>query len=196
MRYVNVSNQIKSYQIKSNRRGERTYYYLQLLFSVAKQVKMQIFYKVKNGKTVSLEIKPEETMQQVTQKVQDKGGIRPCNASLTKIDTHCHCGNFSLQEFLLEDISEEIDKCLLSPDEADINETKVEPTEMVEPDFPTVNISDEEKLEQTKDDLLCNLRAEFKNMLEVNKIDTDVNNRILYKKSLRNFTGTVGLLKG
>ena len=82
---------------------------------------MQIFYKVKNGKTVSLEISPEGTMHQVTEKIQDKGGIRPCNVSLTKIDTRCHCGNFSLQEFHLKDISQEIDICLLSPDEADIN---------------------------------------------------------------------------
>ena len=40
---------------------------------------MQIFYKAKNGKSVSLEINPEETMQQTTEKIQDKGGIRPCN---------------------------------------------------------------------------------------------------------------------
>ena len=68
---------------------------------------MQIFYKAKNGKTVSLEITPEETMQQITEKIQDKGGIRPFNVNLTKIDTRCLYGNFSLQEFLLEDISEE-----------------------------------------------------------------------------------------
>ena len=66
---------------------------------MTKQVKMQIFYKANNGKTVSLEINPEETMQQITEKIQDKGGIRPCNVILTKIDTRCHCGNFSLQGF-------------------------------------------------------------------------------------------------
>ena len=171
-------------QLMLNRRGERTYYYLQLLFSVTKQVKMQIFYKVKNGKTVSLEISPEETMHQVTEKIQDKGGIRPCNVSLTKIDTRCHCGNFSLQEFLLKDISQEIDICLLSPDEADINEAKVESTEIEEPPLPIINTSDEDKLKQMKDDLRCNLLAELKNMVEVNKIDTDVNNRIPYKKHI------------
>ena len=67
---------------------------------MAKQVKMQIFYKAKNGKTVSLEINPEETMQQTTEKIQDKGGIRPGNVTPPKIDTCCHRGNFSLQEFL------------------------------------------------------------------------------------------------
>ena len=39
-------------------------------------------------------------MRQITEKIQDKGGITPCNVILTKIDTRCHCGNFSLQEFL------------------------------------------------------------------------------------------------
>ena len=93
---------------------------------------------------------------------------------VTKIDTRCHCGNFSLQEFLL-DISEEIDICLFSPDEADIKENKIE---------PTTNISDEDKLKQMKDDLLCNLRAELKNMLVVDPIDTNVNNEISYKKHI------------
>ena len=35
-----------------------------------------------------------------------------------------------------------------------------------------------------KDDLLCNWRAELKNMLAVNKIDTHVNNGISYKKQI------------
>ena len=43
---------------------------------------MQIFYETKDGKTVSLEVNPEENMQQVTEKIQDKGGIEPCNVSL------------------------------------------------------------------------------------------------------------------
>ena len=32
-----------------------------------------------------LEINPEKTMQQVKEKIQDIGGIIPCNASLTNI---------------------------------------------------------------------------------------------------------------
>ena len=79
-------------------------------------------------------------MQQITEKIQGKGGIRPFNVSLTKIDTRCHYGNFSLQEFLLVDISEEIDICLLSPDETDTNETVVKSTESEEPSLPTTNI--------------------------------------------------------
>ena len=80
--------------------------------------------------TVSLLIDPEEGMQQITENIQDKGGIRPCNVSLAKIDTLFHCENFSLPEFLSEGISEETGICLLSPDEADINEIKEESTEI------------------------------------------------------------------
>ena len=130
---------------------------------MAKQVKMQIFYKAKNKKTVSLEKNPEETMQQITEQIQDNGGIRPCNVILTKIVTRCHCANFSPQEFLLEYISEEIDICLLSSDEADVNETMA--TETEEPALPVTNISDEDKRKQMNDGLLCNLWAELKNIL-------------------------------
>ena len=151
---------------------------------------------MKNEKTVSPEINQEETMPQITEKIQDKGGIRPCNVSLTKIDTHCHCESFSLQEFLLEDISEEIDICLLSPDEVDMNEIRLESTETEELALPTTNISDEDKLKQMKDDLLCNLREELKNMLAVNKIDTDVNKGILYKNHFEVLQEQLDYLKG
>ena len=49
---------------------------------------------MKSGKTASLETNAEETMQQVTKKTRDKGGLRPYNVNLTKIDTCCYCGNF------------------------------------------------------------------------------------------------------
>ena len=157
---------------------------------------MQTFYKAKNEKTVSLEINPEETMQQVTEKIQDKGGIGPCNVSFTKIGTRCHSENFSLQEFLLEDISQKIDICLLSLDETDVNEAKVEFTEIEEPALPIINISDEDKVKQMEDDLFCNLQAELKNMLAVYKIDTDVNNRISYKKHTEVLEEQLDYLKG
>lgn len=56
-------------------------------------VKTQIFYETKSGKTVSLEINLEETMQHVTEKIRYKEGIRPCNISFTKINTCCYFGN-------------------------------------------------------------------------------------------------------
>ena len=75
--------------------------------------------------------------------------------------------------FLLEDVSEERDIFLLSPDEADIKETKLESSKIQNSTVPITNISDEDKFKQIKDDLICSLRAELKNMLEVNEIDAD-----------------------
>ena len=74
----------------------------------------------------------------------------------TRIDSRCYCGNFSLQEFFLENISEETDISLRSPGKVYINKTNVESTEIEEPALPATNISDEGKLKQIKDDLLCN----------------------------------------
>ena len=47
-----------------------------------------------------------------------------------------------------------------------------------------------------KDDLLCNLSAELKNILAVNKIDTDINNRISYKKHIEVLQEQLDYLKG
>ena len=102
--------------------------------------------------------------------------------------------NFSLQEFLLENISEEIDICLLSPDKVDINETKA--TEIEEPALPTTNISDEDKRKLMKDDLLCNLQAELQNILAENKIDTDTNSGNSYEKHIEVLQEQLDYLKG
>ena len=151
---------------------------------MAKQVKIQIFYKARNKKTVSLEKNPEETMQQITEQIQDNGGIRPCNVILTKIVTRCHSGNFSLQEFLSEDISEEIDICLLSYLFSE------------EPALPVTDISDEGKRKQMNDGLLCNLWAELKKILAENKTDTDANGGISYKKHIEVLQEQLDYLKG
>ena len=47
--------------------------------------------------------------------------------------------------FLLEDVSEERDIFLLSPDEADIKETKLESSKIQNSTVPITNISDEDK---------------------------------------------------
>ena len=151
---------------------------------MAKQVKMQIFYKAKNKKTVSLEKNPEETMQQITEQIQDNGGIRPCNVILTKIVNRCHSGKFSLQEFLSEGISEEIDICLLSYLFSE------------EPALPVTNISDEDKRKQMNDGLLCDLWAELKNILAEDKTDTDANGGISYKKHIEVLQEQLDYLKG
>ena len=85
---------------------------------------------------------------------------------------------------------------MFSPDEADLNETNIKFTEIQEPALPTTNVSDEDKLKQMKDDLLCNLRTELKNMLAVNKIDIDLNNGISYKKHMEVLREHLDYLKG
>ena len=85
---------------------------------------------------------------------------------------------------------------MLSPDDADINETKVESTDTEEPALSTTNISDEDKLKQMKDGLLFKFRAELKNILAVNKIDTDVNNGLSHKKHIELLQEQLDYLKG
>ena len=46
---------------------------------------MQICYKAKSRKTAGMEINAEKSMQQVTEKNQDKGRIRPCNEVLLRL---------------------------------------------------------------------------------------------------------------
>ena len=50
----------------------------------------------------------EDTVEQVTHKIQDKGGIKRCNVSLYMIDSLCNCGK-TVNQLLLEDISAEIE---------------------------------------------------------------------------------------
>ena len=55
-----------------------------------------------------MDVLPEDTIEQVTHKIQDKGGIKPCNVNLYMVDSLCNCGN-TINQLLLEDISPEIE---------------------------------------------------------------------------------------
>ena len=55
-----------------------------------------------------MNVLPEDTMEQVTHKIQDKSGITPCNVSLYMVDSLCNCGE-TVNQLLLEDISTEIE---------------------------------------------------------------------------------------
>ena len=50
----------------------------------------------------------ENTMEQVTHKMQGKGGIKPCNLCLYMVNSLCNCGKI-VNRLLLEDISAEIE---------------------------------------------------------------------------------------
>ena len=54
-----------------------------------------------------MDVLPEDTIEQVTHKIQDKGGIKPCNVNLYMVDSLCNCGK-TIHQLLLEDISPEI----------------------------------------------------------------------------------------
>ena len=54
-----------------------------------------------------MDVLPEDTIEQVTNKIQDKGGIKPCNVNLYMVDSLCNCGK-TIHQLLLEDISPEI----------------------------------------------------------------------------------------
>ena len=55
-----------------------------------------------------MNVLPEDTMEQVMHKIQDKGEIKPCNVSLYMVDCLCNCGKI-VNQLLLEDISAEIE---------------------------------------------------------------------------------------
>ena len=69
---------------------------------------MEIYFQTGNGSFFGMKVLPEDTMEQVTHKIQDKGGIKPCNVSLCIVDSLCNCGK-TVNHLLLEDISSEIE---------------------------------------------------------------------------------------
>ena len=50
---------------------------------------MKIYFKTRNASFFRMDVLPEDTMEQVTHKIQDKGGIKSCNLSLSMVDSLC-----------------------------------------------------------------------------------------------------------
>ena len=69
---------------------------------------MKIYFKTGNGSFSGMDVRPEDTMEQVTHRIQDKGGIKPCSISLYMADSLFNCGK-TVNQLLLEDISAEIE---------------------------------------------------------------------------------------
>ena len=68
---------------------------------------MKIYFKNGNASFFGMDVLPEDTMEQVTHKIQDKGETKPCQVSLYMVDSLCYCGK-PLNQILLEDVSAEI----------------------------------------------------------------------------------------
>ena len=51
---------------------------------------MKIYFKTGNGSFFAIDIFPEDTMEQVTHKIHDKGGVKPSNISLYMVDSLCN----------------------------------------------------------------------------------------------------------
>ena len=69
---------------------------------------MKISFKTGNGSFFGMDVHPEDTMEQVAHKIQDKGEIKPCNISLYMVDSLCNCRK-TFKQLLLQDISAEIE---------------------------------------------------------------------------------------
>ena len=65
---------------------------------------MKIHFKTGHESFFAMDVLPEDTIEQVTHKIQDKGGIWYCNLSLYMVDSLCNCGK-TVSQLLLEDMS-------------------------------------------------------------------------------------------
>lgn len=66
---------------------------------------MRVYYKNSNGNVFTIDIQPPKTMKKVAAKMQDKGGLKPCNISVNNI---CDCGK-RIEHLLLENLDNPID---------------------------------------------------------------------------------------
>ena len=77
-----------------------------------------------NGSIFRMDDLAEDTMEQVTHKMQGKGGIKPCNLCLYMVNSLCNCGKI-VNRLLLEDISAEIEIEYRPSEENDNNDVSM-----------------------------------------------------------------------
>ena len=69
---------------------------------------MKIYYRNRNKNILTVDVKPDETMKEVATKVQDKGGLKPCQVSVTVVNNICNCGK-RIEHLLLESLDNPIE---------------------------------------------------------------------------------------
>ena len=54
---------------------------------------MKIHYRAKSGELYLLNVEPNTTMQEVTTKIQEQGGLQLSQVSLSMVKNSCKCGH-------------------------------------------------------------------------------------------------------
>ena len=112
---------------------------------------MKIHYRAKSGELYLLNVEPNTTMQEVTTKIQEQGGLQLSQVSLSMVKNSCKCGH-DLTHFLLEDTSENI------PKEVESGHEKDRTTD----DYYTNLLFEKNKLARLKDDIVSEIKTEIK----------------------------------
>ena len=68
---------------------------------------MKIHYRTKSAEHYLLNVEPNTTMEEVTTKIQEQGGLQLFQVSLSMVKKSCKCGNDFIH-YLLEDTLENI----------------------------------------------------------------------------------------
>ena len=115
---------------------------------------MKIYYRTKSGEFYLLNVEPNTTMQEVTTKIQEQGGLQLSQVSLIMVKNSCKCGH-DLTHFLLEDTSENI------PIEVESGHEKDRTTD----DYYTNLLFEKNKLARLKDDIVSEIKTEIKTVI-------------------------------
>ena len=96
-------------------------------------------------------------MKEVAAKIQDKGGLNPCHASVTMVNNVCDCGK-RIEHILLESLD--------NPIEIELD-SELETDNATEDSLTYVNrLYEQAKLKQVKNEVLGDLRNELKSIIE------------------------------
>ena len=101
-----------------------------------------------------LNVELNTTMQEVTTKIQEQGGLHLSQVSLSMVENSCKCGH-DLTHFLLEDTSENI------PIEVESGHEK----DRITDDYYTNLLFEKTKIAKLKDDIVSEIKTEIKTVI-------------------------------